>query len=278
MTVVDAHVHVATLPGLKLPPDRWLGGFGSGDIPGLYDDAGRPRPAVFSDYLTGEGVDVALLFAEYSPRVTGWQVIEDLVPFVDHDPARYRLVANINPHVHFPVIDELRRQTGMGAVAVKLHPVHGGFPLDLPELYGVYAHCEQHGVPVIIHAGTSNFPGARNRYADLTTLADVVRDFPGCRFVLSHGGRGWSYDVAAFLTLTYDNVWIDIAGLPPQKLPVYYARHDLARLAGRFIFGSDWPGVPGISRNVEAVRGLGLPADVVDNVLSGNALRVFALD
>jgi predicted TIM-barrel fold metal-dependent hydrolase len=104
-----------------------------------------------------------------------------------------------------------------------------------------------------------------------------VAAFPGCPFLLAHGGRGWSYDAAAFLALTYPNVWIDVAGLPPRKLPTYYARHDLARLARRFVFGSDWPGVPGIARNIAAVRDLGLPDDTVAAVLAGNAERIFRL-
>jgi predicted TIM-barrel fold metal-dependent hydrolase len=275
--VVDAHVHVAALDGLKPPMATWLAGFPAGDVPGLYDDTGHARPAVFADYLDREGVDVALLFAEYSPRVTGWQRVEDLLPFLAHDPARFRLVANVNPHVHHPVAGELCRQLDLGAVAVKLHPVHGGFAVDRPELYRLYEVCAATGTPVIVHAGTSNFPGAQNRYADLSPVVDVVRDFPTVPWVLAHGGRGWQYDVAAVLAHTYDNVWIDIAGLPPHKLADYYARHDLTRLARRFIFGSDWPGVPGIARNVDAVRRLGLPDDVTADVLAGNAARVFRL-
>jgi predicted TIM-barrel fold metal-dependent hydrolase len=275
--VVDAHVHVAALSGLKLSRSAWLAGFSAGDVPDLYDETGHARPDVFAAYLDGEGVDTALLFSEYSPRVTGWQVVEDLLPFVEHDPRRFRLVANVNPHVHHPAVAELRRQLSMGAVALKLHPVHGGFPMDLPELYPLYAHCEEHGIPVITHAGTSNFPGARNRYADLTHLVDVVRDFPGCAFLLAHGGRGWSYDIAAALTLTYDNVWIDVAGLPPRRLPTYYARHDLTRLARKFVFGSDWPGVPGIAQNVRGMCDLGLPDDVLAGVLGGNARALFRL-
>jgi len=270
-------VHVASLGGLKLPREQWLAGFGAGEVAGLYDADGRPRPPVLAEYLAGEGVDRALLFAEYSPRVTGWQPIEDLLPFAEHDPARFKLVANVNPHLHFPVLAEARRQLGLGAVAVKLHPVHAGFPMDLPELYPLYAHCEAAGIPIIVHAGTSNFPGARNRYASLDHLVDVVRDFPGCPFVLAHGGRGWSYDTAAVLTLTYDNVWIDIAGLPPHRLPDYYARHNLPRLARRFVFGSDWPGVPGIARNITAFRELGLPPDITDQVLTTNAERLYRL-
>ena len=59
--------------------------------------------------------------------------------------------------------------------------------------------------------------------------------------VLAHGGRGWWYDAAAFLALSYDNVWIELSGLPPQRLPEYYSRQGCPRLTRRFIFGTDWP-------------------------------------
>ncbi len=275
--VIDAHVHVAALPGLKVPMPVWQAGFSGGDLPGLYDADGRPRPDVFARHLDAEGVDCVLLFSEYSPRVTGLQAIEDAVPFAKYDPDRFRLVANINPHLHHPLLAELRRQRDLGAIALKLHPVHAGFAADSAELYPVYAYCEAEHVPVIVHAGTSTFAGARNRFANLDHLVDVVAEFPGCTFVLAHGGRGWSFDTAAFLALSYGNVWIDIAGLPPRRLPDYYPRHNLTRLARRFIFGSDWPGVPGIARNMAAVRDLGLPADVTARLLGGNAEEVFKL-
>jgi hypothetical protein len=94
--------------------------------------------------------------------------------------------------------------------------------------------------------------------------------------VLAHGGRGWWYDAAAFLALSNDTVWIELSGLPPKRLPEYYARYDLVRLARRWIFATDWPGVPGTAQNARAVAGLGLPEDVVSAVLGGNALSVYA--
>ncbi len=275
--LIDAHVHIAALPGLKIPMPVWRAGFPGGDLPGLYDDQGTPRPSVLAEHLDAEGVDCVLLFSEYSPRVTGWQPIEDSIPFAKFDPDRFRLVANINPHIHHPLLTELRRQLDLGAIALKLHPVHAGFPMDSAELYPLYAYCEAEHVPVIVHAGTSTFAGARNRFASLDHLVDVVCDFPDCTFVLAHGGRGWSFDTAAFLALGYDNVWIDLAGLPPHRLPTYYVRHNLARLARKFIFGSDWPGAPGIAHNMTAVRNLGIPADITEGILGGNAERVFSL-
>ena len=130
-------------------------------------------------------------------------------------------------------------------------------------------------MPVIIHSGTSSFPGARARFGDPALLSDVIEDLPGCSScsptAAAAGGttrrRSWRW--------RKDNVWLDLAGLPPAKLPEYYARFDFARLATRFVFGTDWPGVPGPARNVKALCALGLPDDTVRAVLSGNANRLF---
>ncbi|MGH3449741.1 MAG: amidohydrolase family protein [Haloechinothrix sp.] len=275
-TVVDAHVHAPRLSTLKPAWLEWAEQF-SGRHPwrSAYDDAGNPVPELLDALFEAEGVDRALLFCEYSPRATGIQPIEDLLPIVEYNPSRFRLVANVNPHLHHPLATEVERQLDLGAVALKLHPVHGVFSPGLRELYPAYAVCAERGVPVITHSGTSSFPGSRARFGDPELFLDVIEDFPELNFVFAHGGRGWWYDTAAFLAMAKPNVWLDLAGLPPRKLPEYYARFDFSRLATKFIFGTDWPGVPGASRNVGALRQLGLPADALRDVLSGNAAKVF---
>jgi predicted TIM-barrel fold metal-dependent hydrolase len=275
-TVVDAHVHAPRLSTLKPAWTTWADRYsGTHDWREAYDTDGTPDPARLDALMAGQGVDRVLLFCEYSPRATGIQSIEDNLPLVEHNPVRFRLVANVNPHLHHPLVSEVERQLALGAVALKLHPVHGGFSPADKELYPVYAVCAERGIPVVLHSGISSFPGSRASLGDPQLLSDVVEDFPDVQFVFAHGGRGWWYDVAAFMALTRPNVWLDLAGLPPGKLPEYYARFDLPALATRWIFGTDWPGMPGPAANVAALRALGLPAATLRGVLSGNAARVY---
>ena len=274
--LIDVHLHAARLPTLKPAWKQWAHEFGgTAIIERVYDANGTVDPARFDRYLAEEGVDIALLMSEYSPRVTGIQPVEDVLPITAHNPSRLKLIASVNPHLHYPVVSEFERQLALGAVALKLHPVHGGFAPADKELYPVYALCAERGVPVILHSGTSSFPGARTGFGDPELLIDVIEDFPDLQFVFAHGGRSWWYDTAAFLAQSKPNVWLDLAGLPPKKLPEYYNRFDLPRLATKWIFGTDWPGVPGASRNVAALRELGLPDDTVRAVLSGNAAKIF---
>ena len=97
---------------------QWAHDFGDRSILGeVYDPGGTVRPAAFDDYLAAQGVDVALLMCEYSPKVTGIQPIEDVLPLARRNPARIKLIANVNPHLHYPAEEELERQLGLGAVA-----------------------------------------------------------------------------------------------------------------------------------------------------------------
>ena len=274
--LVDVHLHPARLDTLKLPWDVWVQDFDSPQLRALYD-GDAVDPAAFDAHLAAEGVDIAVVLAEYSPKVTGTQAVEDMAALAAAAGPRVRFAANVNPHLHHPIDEELIRQLDLGAVALKVHPVHGGFPANDRALYPAYEICQQRGVPVVVHCGTSTFPGALNQYADPIRLDDVLRDFRRLDIVLAHGGRGWWYDAAAVLALSNERVWIELSGLPPSRLTTYYARHNWGRLTRRMIFGTDWPGIPGIARNARAVAALCPDDETAGLVLAGNASRVYGL-
>jgi predicted TIM-barrel fold metal-dependent hydrolase len=272
--LIDVHLHPARLDSLKLSWETWMQGFDGPAMRALYDTDGRVRADAFDAYLAGEGVDVAVVLAEYSPKVTGYQSVEDMAALTGD---RVRFAGNVNPHLHYPVADEVERQLALGAVALKIHPVHGGFAANERALYPAYEICRSADIPVVVHCGTSTFPGALNKFADPILLDDVLNDFPGLQVVLAHGGRGWWYDAAAFLALSNPHVWIELSGLPPARLKTYYAKHNWARLTQRMIFATDWPGIPGIARNARAVADLCPDDQTRDLVLAGNAMRVYRL-
>ncbi|HKT04008.1 MAG TPA: amidohydrolase family protein [Rugosimonospora sp.] len=276
--LVDVHLHAARLPTLKPAWRQWADDFGDPTVlDRVYDSAGTVRPDRFDAHLAEQGVDVGLVLCEYSPKTTGIQPAEDVLPLTGYNPDRIKLIANINPHLHYPVDEELRRQLDLGAVACKVHPVHAGVAPDSRWLYPAYEVCQSAGIPLVVHCGTSSFPGSSNKFADPILLDDVLRDFRRLDVVLAHGGRGWWYDAAAFLALSNERVWIELSGLPPSRLREYYSRHNWGRLTRRFIFGTDWPGVPGIARNARAVAALCPDEQTAALVLAGNAARVYNL-
>jgi predicted TIM-barrel fold metal-dependent hydrolase len=169
----------------------------------------------------------------------------------------------------------------LGIRGLKLHPPHqlfapnGYLHGELPGLRDIYAACQEEHVPVIVHTGTSVFPGARNRFGQPMLVEDVAVDFPDLTIVLAHGGRPLWMNEAMFLARRFPNVYLELSGVPPGRLLAWFP--ELARLGEKLLFGSDWPGpgVKDIRANLDAYRALALPPEVIEASLTTNPQRVF---
>jgi predicted TIM-barrel fold metal-dependent hydrolase len=104
---------------------------------------------------------------------------------------------------------------------------------------------------------------------------DVGVDFPKLRVILAHAGRPLHGDTALFLLRRHSNFFLDLSGIPPQRLFRYVPR--LPDVADRCLWGSDWPspGVVDIRKNVEDFLALDLDEPARRAILWDNAARVF---
>ena len=168
-----------------------------------------------------------------------------------------------------------RLVTQDGFRGLKIYPTYQHFYPNDRELYPMYAVAQALKIPLMVHTGSSVFKGAKLKYGDPLTLDDVAVDFPDLKIVMAHSGRGFWYDRAFFLARMHENVYMEIAGLPPTRLLEYFP--ELERNADKVIFGSDWPGMPYIKRNLEMIRKLPLNASTFEKILGGNAARVLGL-
>jgi predicted TIM-barrel fold metal-dependent hydrolase len=139
----------------------------------------------------------------------------------------------------------------------------------------VYARAQDLGLPVMIHTGTSIFPGARNVYARPMLADDIGVDCPDLVVILAHGGRPLWMNEAFFLVRRHKNMYMDVSGIPPQKLLDYFPR--LEEIADKVLFGTDWPGpgVADIRGNIEKFRALPLRPEVQRKILRENAACLF---
>lgn len=273
MPLIDCHIHGGGLKGFKPHVVEWVRSFG-GDL-SVYGGDGLLAPERLEAFLEAEGVDHALVLPEYSPKSVGLVTVEEVASLC-RGCRRASPVGGVNPHLHTEPAAEARRQREeLGVVALKLHPVHQEFYPNARNLYPMYAYCEDEEVPVMVHTGSSIFPGSKLKYADPLLMDDVASDFPDLPVVLCHSGRGIWYEAATLLARIHANVWLELSGLPPSRLLNYLP--GLESLSGKVLFGSDWPGVPGIRTNAEAVSALGLSAGALEAILWKNASRLFGI-
>lgn len=268
--IVDFHVHLAAREQLTPKPASFCDSFWNerGDWDALLTARGLDA------YLAKEGVDFAVGLPEVSPLVTGITTNEYVWERF-REAERVVLFANLNPWVDRGLDREMERLAGMGFRGVKLYPTYQHFYANDPRLYPLYGACQDLGLPIMVHTGSSIFPGAKLKYGDPLYLDDVAVDFPDLVLLMVHGGRGFWYDRAEFLTQLHPNLYLEISGLPPRNLLTYFP--NLERIHNKVVFGSDWPANPGIRRNLDAVRALPLSAQAVEAIVGGNAARILGL-
>ena len=175
---------------------------------------------------------------------------------------------------------DVDRLVDLGIRLLKIHPPHQGFPANaytagLEALGAIYRRCEERGLPVMIHTGTSVFPGARSKYGNPMELDDVAIDFPDLPLVMAHGGRPLYMAEAFFILRRHRHVRLDVSGIPPTRLLEYFPR--LPEVADRVVWGTDWPspGVRDMRQNIDQFLALALADSHKQAILETNALALF---
>jgi predicted TIM-barrel fold metal-dependent hydrolase len=229
-------------------------------------------PELLVRMLRENGVDYAVVLAEINPITTGVMSNETVAAFCRNQEALIPF-ANINPFLTSDPVAKLERYVlDMGFQGLKLYPTYQGFYANDSMVYPLYAKAQELGIPVMIHTGSSVFKGARLKYGDPLWIDDVAVDFPELTLIQVHSGRGFWYGRAFLLARLHSSVYMEIAGLPPHKLLDYFP--DLEKNADKVVFGSDWPGLRSIGRNVDTIRSLPLSEKTKAKVLGGNAVRL----
>jgi predicted TIM-barrel fold metal-dependent hydrolase len=239
-------------------------------------------PKKFLGHLDAIGIDRAVLINYVAPELMGFtsEVNDFVANYVKEDPKRLIPCGSVDARSCENVEAEMQKVVRLGIRMLKIHPPHqllfpNAYLNGMKELATIYRIAEANDVPVMVHTGTSIFPGARNKFGDPIYVDDVAVDFPRLKILLAHGGRPLWMDTAFFLIRRHPNVYLDISGIPPKSLLEYFPR--LEEIAGKTLFGTDWPGpgVPEIAKNLADFRALPLSDKAKAQILSETALSIW---
>jgi predicted TIM-barrel fold metal-dependent hydrolase len=239
-------------------------------------------PKAFLGLLDRLGVERAGLINYVAPKIIGFtpEVNDWSANYCKAAPDRLIAFGGVLPGTVSDTGAEVDRMAKLGIRAIKLHPSHQVLsPNDYMdgnrELAAVYDRAQANGMPVMIHTGTSIFPGARNLHAQPMLCDDVSIDYPDLVVILAHGGRPLWMEEAFFLVRRHKNMHMDISGIPPQKLLEYFPR--IEEIADKVLWGTDWPGpgVPEIKGNIEKFIALPIREEARRKILYDNAARLF---
>ncbi|RLI09404.1 hypothetical protein DRO32_00675 [Candidatus Bathyarchaeota archaeon] len=199
---------------------------------------------------------------------------------------------SVNPSRGLAYVEEkLAEVRELGLSGVKIIPTlqfldperHG------EELEAIFDFCSKEKLVLILHTGCDPGPWelpALSANARPSLYGDLIGRYPDVPVVLAHAGSyslrqpGIWLDEALALCRENDNVWLDLAAvtyLAVEEKFVVKIRNSVG--FDRFLFGSDWPTVQGVSvkdaiGRVEASRALG--EHEKEAILRGNARELLS--
>jgi uncharacterized protein len=275
MRAIDFHVH--------LPTPDWL----DGSMDGYVEAAEAYFRSTVERQSLGElagkyrALDVlAVLLAWDAETATGRPRVpnETVAAACREYPDAFTGLGSVDPHKP-SAVDEVAHIAALGLRGVKFHPSLQAFAPDDPKFWPVFAACERHGLVALFHTGTSGIgarqpggQGIRIDYAHPLKLDAVAAAHPQLTVVAAHFGWPWQMDLIA-VALHKTNVYIDISGWSPKRIPPEVVRELKGRLSGQFVWGSDFPFIAP-ERCLAELDDLGLASPAL---LRDNAARVLGL-
>lgn len=153
----------------------------------------------------------------------------------------------------------------LGLRGIKLLPMYAGFRPDDALLDPLWRYAERHGLPVLLHTGTTFVSQAPLECTLPRRLDPVAARYPGVKIVLAHLGHPYEGECVVVIR-KHPNVYADISALHYRPFQFYHSLM-LVQEYGvwhKLLFGSDYPFTT-VTASIDGLRSL-------NRMLEGTAL------
>lgn len=176
-------------------------------------------------------------------RLNGYWVPDQYVAnFVAQAPEKLVGFASCDP-TQEGHMEELRHGIeSLRLVGVKMGPMYAGFDPRDPRCDPVYTYCQERGVPILFHSGTTYNRAAPLGFTRPWLFDEVAIRFRDLRMVLAHVGHPFCEECLV-VTRKHPHVYADISALyyrPWQFYNMLIAAQEY-RVTHKLLFGTDYP-------------------------------------
>jgi predicted TIM-barrel fold metal-dependent hydrolase len=125
---------------------------------------------------------------------------------------------------------------------VKLMPMYAGFKPDSRELDYLWEYAGKHGLPVLLHTGTTFIDKAPLECTLPRLLDNVAIRFPEVKIILAHLGHPYEGECIATIR-KHANVYADCSALHYRPFQLYHSLMLLQEYGvwHKLLFGTDYP-------------------------------------
>jgi len=163
---------------------------------------------------------------------------------------------------------------------LKLGPVYQHFDPQDSRYRPLFAKCQQYGLPIMWHQGTTFPSAARLKWGLPLQLEDIAMEFPDLKMIMAHLGHPWETDVMVLIRKC-PNVYTDISAVHYRPWRYWQALVTAMEygVEHKILPGSDFPsgtmenivnGLRNVNALVEGTRLPKIPVEVQDMILYEN--------
>jgi uncharacterized protein len=234
---------------------------------------------------TGGEEVVAVVFGGKA-RLSGvWIDDAEVAAYAARDPGRLIGFLSLDP-TQPGWEDELRDgRERLGLRGIKLLPMYAGFYPQDERLDPLWRYAARHGLPVLLHTGTTFVANAPLDCTLPRHLDAVARRFPDVTIVLAHLGHPYEGETVAVIR-KHPNLYADVSALVYRPWQLFHSLmlvHEYG-VWDKLLFGTDFP-VTTVAETVAGLRGLcdvrldrfALPRERIEELIHRDALALLGL-
>jgi predicted TIM-barrel fold metal-dependent hydrolase len=125
---------------------------------------------------------------------------------------------------------------------IKMMPMYAGFKPNAPELDDLWAYATKHGLPVLLHTGTTFIDKAPLDCTLPILVDDVAIRFPDVKIIMAHLSHPYEGESVVVIR-KHANVYADCSALHYRPFQLYHSLMLLQEYGvwDKLLFGSDYP-------------------------------------
>lgn len=240
----------------------------------------------YDQYLaTAPDVTAAICFGGKAKLAGLWVNDQDVAAYVQQDPTRLIGFLSLDPTQPGWEAELEYGHQELGLQGIKLMPMYAGFFPQEARLNQLWRYAQQHGLPVLLHSGTT-FVSQGWIETTLPRHIDIVaRRFPEVRIIMAHLAHPYEGECVAVIR-KHPHVYADVSALHYRPWQLFHSLmlvHEYG-VWNKLLFGTDFP-ITNVEESLAGLRELAtiqidrfsLPIDQIEAMIERDALSMLGL-
>jgi len=243
----------------------------------------------YEDYRVAAPDDVrTIVFGGKARRSKKWVDDQYIAAYVAAHPEHLIGFFSLDPTQNGWQNEMREGHQDLGLRGIKLLPMYAGFRPNDPLLDPLWKYAGDHGLPVLLHVGTTYVTQAPLECTLPRHLDDVAIRHPEVKIVMAHLGHPYEGECIAVIR-KHPNVYADISALYYRPFQLYHSLMLVQEYGvwDELLFGTDYPfttvndtmkGLRGLNNMVEGTRLPRLDPEQIEALIHRDSLHLLNLE